>query len=181
MESVIAYCNDDVLQHHGIKGQKWGVRRYQNPDGTLTEEGKEHYAYNVFPQEARAQAFLRVKAKPENVKNSHTTGATVGALAGSLPGIVDGFKIGGPIGAALGGVATASIGGVLGLSISKIEEKINKAQYKSSQKKVANFLEKHGNEKVDDLTLSSHWHSYEEFLTEYFGGHDEPFKEERRI
>lgn len=28
------------LVHHGIKGQKWGVRRFQNPDGTLTEEGK---------------------------------------------------------------------------------------------------------------------------------------------
>lgn len=31
------------LAHHGIKGQKWGVRRYQNPDGTLTEQGKIHY------------------------------------------------------------------------------------------------------------------------------------------
>lgn len=30
------------LAHHGILGQKWGVRRYQNPDGTLTEEGKRH-------------------------------------------------------------------------------------------------------------------------------------------
>lgn len=29
-----------VLIHHGIKGQKWGVRRFQNPDGTLTEAGK---------------------------------------------------------------------------------------------------------------------------------------------
>lgn len=28
------------LIHHGIKGQKWGIRRYQNPDGTLTELGK---------------------------------------------------------------------------------------------------------------------------------------------
>ena len=28
------------LIHHGIKGQKWGVRRYQNPDGTYTELGK---------------------------------------------------------------------------------------------------------------------------------------------
>lgn len=31
-----------VIEHHGIKGQKWGVRRYQNPDGSLTEEGKKH-------------------------------------------------------------------------------------------------------------------------------------------
>ena len=33
----------DKLQHHGIKGQKWGVRRYQNPDGSLTDEGKQRY------------------------------------------------------------------------------------------------------------------------------------------
>lgn len=32
-----------VICHHGIKGQKWGIRRYQNPDGTLTTEGKERY------------------------------------------------------------------------------------------------------------------------------------------
>lgn len=29
------------LAHHGIKGQKWGIRRYQNEDGTLTDAGKE--------------------------------------------------------------------------------------------------------------------------------------------
>lgn len=35
----------DELYHHGIKGQKWGVRRYQNPDGSLTKEGKERQMY----------------------------------------------------------------------------------------------------------------------------------------
>ena len=31
------------LQHHGIKGQKWGVRRFQNKDGSLTPAGKRRY------------------------------------------------------------------------------------------------------------------------------------------
>jgi hypothetical protein len=31
------------LYHYGIKGQKWGIRRYQNEDGTLTPEGKKRY------------------------------------------------------------------------------------------------------------------------------------------
>ena len=30
----------DYLAHHGVKGQRWGVRRFQNPDGSLTEKGK---------------------------------------------------------------------------------------------------------------------------------------------
>jgi len=36
---------DDYLIHHGIKGQKWGIRNYQNEDGSLTAEGKIRYGY----------------------------------------------------------------------------------------------------------------------------------------
>ena len=35
------YSNE--LYHYGVKGQKWGIRRYQNEDGSLTEEGKKRY------------------------------------------------------------------------------------------------------------------------------------------
>jgi hypothetical protein len=36
---------NDKLKHSGIKGMKWGIRRYQNEDGSLTPAGKERY-YN---------------------------------------------------------------------------------------------------------------------------------------
>ena len=36
---------ENELYHHGILGMKWGIRRYQNKDGTLTEAGKKRYAY----------------------------------------------------------------------------------------------------------------------------------------
>lgn len=34
------------LEHHGVKGQRWGVRRYQNADGSLTSAGKLRYDQN---------------------------------------------------------------------------------------------------------------------------------------
>ena len=45
---IVRRLKTDELYHHGIKGQKWGKRRYQNPDGTLTSEGYSHYKNGKF-------------------------------------------------------------------------------------------------------------------------------------
>lgn len=41
--------NYNYLEHYGIKGMKWGVRRYQNKDGTLTAEGRKRLNSYVNP------------------------------------------------------------------------------------------------------------------------------------
>lgn len=41
---MITYKDELCLYHHGIKGQRWGVRRYQNENGSLTAAGKRRYS-----------------------------------------------------------------------------------------------------------------------------------------
>lgn len=93
------YVYSPSLSHHGIKGQRWGVRRYQNPDGTLTAAGrrrvkkamkqhekvmmsgsskrKQRKEYNKFKKMTLAMTDSEVKSLIENLqKDSAISGLT---------------------------------------------------------------------------------------------------------
>ena len=59
MNTMNLVSRDMYLAHHGIKGQRWGVRRYQNEDGTLTESGKKHYTKDSKKFESRYNKALK--------------------------------------------------------------------------------------------------------------------------
>ena len=54
------------LYHHGILGQKWGVRRYQNADGSLTAKGIKRYKARAEKYKARAEKYLDKNANKLN-------------------------------------------------------------------------------------------------------------------
>lgn len=59
--------DNEYLAHHGIKGQKWGVRRFRNEDGTLTAAGKERYGIGAVSDQsdksAKRQAWFDQSVK----------------------------------------------------------------------------------------------------------------------
>ena len=70
------YANYCELYHHGVKGMHWGIRRYQNPDGSLTAEGKARYG---------------TQENFEKYQNTIQKGASAGtAVAGPLGGMIGG-------------------------------------------------------------------------------------------
>lgn len=61
---------NNELQHWGVKGMKWGVRRYQNKDGTLTPAGKKRYA----------EEMARLDKESKILKNKQRTKAQLDKL-----------------------------------------------------------------------------------------------------
>lgn len=63
--------HSDYLAHHGIKNQKWGQRRFQNYDGSLTSEGRKRYGVgesNLSKRERKQAEKAKAKAAKERAK-----------------------------------------------------------------------------------------------------------------
>lgn len=89
MRLIKMYTETDYrnsLYHHGIKGQRWGVRRYQNADGSLTEAGK-----NKYYTKGRINDRGKIKrAKAQKIQKIGRSKITAGGLAAT--GIIAGIN-----------------------------------------------------------------------------------------
>ena len=65
---------DTYLAHHGIKGQKWGVRRYQNADGSLTAEGRKRAGLGPEKKESSVKKMVK-EARERSAKKKQLSEA----------------------------------------------------------------------------------------------------------
>lgn len=60
---------NNELYHHGILGQKWGIRRFQNEDGSLTNAGKKHLKTLNNVSSTTETAFKKTGEAAKGIKN----------------------------------------------------------------------------------------------------------------
>lgn len=81
---------DSELYHSGVKGMKWGIRRYQNADGTLTEEGRARYGANSYQEMSpsqRANFDKDMTTRSDKLKRNTAIGVGLAATAASAAGL----------------------------------------------------------------------------------------------
>ena len=153
------------LVHHGIKGQRWGIRRYQNEDGSLTDAGRKRYLKDLgLPNGVNRGIRTLIKAGEAVGKNTAkgvqrgvaVTKAIGKGVENAAKNTADNFKratgLIGAVGKAIGNNAKRGV--ERGVNTSK-----KVGQY------VASDAKKRGEKTVKKLTDSKTWKRYLKVVT----------------
>lgn len=78
------FMSDNELLHYGIKGMRWGIRRYQNPDGSLTTAGRKHLEKADIKWAKKKTDKITVQAKKASQKELDAYGKELLKLPNAL-------------------------------------------------------------------------------------------------
>ena len=133
---------EDYLAHHGILGMKWGVRRYQNSNGTLTAAGKKRYSLNK--EDVTERDWSGRKRTDENWSGKKNTHEIWGK---DRYKITDAMSLTG---------SRPEYDPILTEVDYYIKYRKSKERYHKAVNKVNSILEKHGKSKVPDFVTKVH-------------------------
>ena len=152
--STGSFIKDDDLYHWGIKGMKWGVRRYQNKDGSLTEAGKKRLRNEVedsYAKSSNMQEFGNTLISQKGIRNWDMVNKTRKDFTNKLEEynrVVDAGNF------QANAAATKAVGGKSFMQILGDEEKMS--LYMDTGKKASKeYFEKHSdtlNKMLDDAS-----------------------------
>lgn len=106
-----------ILIHHGIKGQKWGVRRFQNEDGSLTDAGKKRYGVegdgpSYSDEQYKRDVDVYGKSGANRINRRMIKGASVSGARSKEADRIESFRKGARVAGHVGSVV-GTVGGAV--------------------------------------------------------------------